>query len=48
MLRYLHDSKTNKFFVQTPEPILSKIESDEAISTLYFDLQITQIKLLFY
>jgi hypothetical protein len=39
MLRYLHNNKQNKFFVQTPELVISKIESDDTISTIYFDLK---------
>jgi len=39
MLRYLHNNKQNKFFIQTPELVLSNIESDDNITTLYFDLK---------
>jgi len=39
MLRYLHNNKQNKFFIQTPELVLSSIESDNNITTLYFDLK---------
>ena len=38
MLRYLQDNKQNKFFVQTPELKISNIESDDLVTTLYFDL----------
>lgn len=41
MLRYLHNNKQNKFFIQTPELVISKIETDDLISTLYFDLKNT-------
>ena len=39
MLRYLHNNKQNKFFIQTPELVLSNIESDDSITILYFDLK---------
>jgi len=39
MLRYLHNNKQNKFFIQTPELVLSNIESDDSVTTLYFDLK---------
>ena len=38
MLRYLQDNKQNKFFIQTPELKISNIESDDLVTTLYFDL----------
>ena len=39
MLRYLQNNKQNKFFVQTPELKISNIESDDIVTTLYFDLK---------
>lgn len=39
MLRYLQNNKQNKFFVQTPELKISNIESDDLVTTLYFDLK---------
>ena len=39
MLRYMHNNKQNKFFVQTPELKIANIESDDLITTLYFDLK---------
>ena len=39
MLRYMQNNKQNKFFVQTPELKIANIESDDLITTLYFDLK---------
>ena len=39
MLRYLQNNRQNKFFVQTPELKISNIESDDLVTTLYFDLK---------
>lgn len=39
MLRYLQNNRQNKFFVQTPELKIYNIESDDLVTTLYFDLK---------